>query len=171
MGSDSKVTVWRKLLILYLALVCIIFVVVGFKEQNPRITIQAKLSGITEAEFREHKIESLDVQKVKKLFVELRIDESKSVKERTIEIPDLAYALNHHDRIRVIAKDSFEQNNVGLEESAVSEQTVIFDAGGLDEQTIRDILQSSRVAYRYRTSDGKQNTGSFAIPNLLHIEK
>ncbi|WP_019119880.1 hypothetical protein [Brevibacillus massiliensis] len=164
--SDKKTRHFLFLLIL----ATLAIVVPGCVTKYPTVTVQVKVTNITPDEIAEIKNTDAAADDFKKLYVMIRIDESKRMKERHITVPNLVYQVDHYDRIRSASAGSFEQNNVGQEDFAVSEHYVIFDARGLDERAIREMVQGSFAHAGWTTPDGKKSEDKISIENLLLIE-
>ncbi|MEJ8547526.1 hypothetical protein [Brevibacillus borstelensis] len=135
------------------------------------MTVQVTLSHLSEEEQNAAAVPKANKKDLRKLEVKIRIDDSKGATDRKIEIPHLPAVIKRYDEARVISGSAFEQNNVGAEAFAISEQSVIFNAGGLDEEAIRGMFETSYCEVSWRTKDSGRTANRFSIGNLLHVQQ
>ena len=147
--------VFKKLL----PLVIILFICFcgGCQESEPEILTTITLSNITAEEYSKigdsNIPEGATINDLKKLYVEVKITNSEKAAKRTITIPDL-FIIDRYDRVRSIAGDSTEQNNIGVEDIAESTAYVIFDSRGISEEELRNTYANSEIYIFYQLKDG-----------------
>lgn len=143
--------------IVIILLICS-FAVGGCKQGNPEITTSITLSNITEEEYSQigysKKFEDTTINDLRKLYIDVKITNSKKATKRTITIPNL-FIIDKYDRFRTIGGGTSEQNNIGIEDAAKSTAYIIFDIRGLNEQDLRNIYNNSEIyiAYKLKNSD------------------
>jgi hypothetical protein len=120
----------------------------------PEIQTEAVLSSITEEEYQKigtgsKPEEGVSINDLKKLSVSVKIIHSKNAVKREIRIPDLTL-IDRYDRVRSTSAGSFEQNNIGTDDTAESAAWIIFDSRGMSEQDIREIFKQSEIYAGYR---------------------
>lgn len=124
----------KRLLLIPIGLLICSFILVGCKGNNPEIKTVITLSNITEQEYNKindlSKSEGASIDDIKKLYINVKIINSKKAEERTIIIPDLSIVLNGHDKVRAVGGGTTELNNIGKDDTAESIAFVIFDSRG-----------------------------------------
>lgn len=138
--------------VIIIMLICL-FVFGGCKQNKPEITTAITLSNITEEEYNKFesssKPEGATINDLKKLYIDIKIINSKKATERKITIPNL-FIINNIDRVRAIGGGTGEQNNIGTEATAASMAYVIFDSRGLSEQDLRNLYKESEIYIAYK---------------------
>ena len=151
-------TVLKRSLILGIALLICSLILGGCKQTDPDIAVVITLSNITEEEYKQindnNKPEGATINDLKKLYVDVKLTNSKSATERMIKIPDL-FIIDRYDRVRTTSGGRSELNNTGTDDTAKSTAQVIFDSKGLSEQKLRDIYGDSEIyiAYKMKNRD------------------
>ncbi|USG64348.1 hypothetical protein NDK47_19620 [Brevibacillus ruminantium] len=161
----------KKLIIALWAIAVLMMFTFGWGKERPKVTIQVLLSTPTQSELAAVKAQAAEQRDFRKLEVNLRLDDSKSAVDRKLEIPDLSAIVNRYDQTRVIAGSAFQQNNIGSEAYAIHEQSVIFDATGLDQESIRSIFRSSYVTVSWSSKEGQRSVSEASIGNLMTVQK
>lgn len=165
--------VLKKLLIVITLLTCSI-ALGGCKQNNPEITTSIILSDITEDEYSQisesNKQEGATINDLKKLYIDIKISNSKKATERTITISDL-FIIDRYDRFRTTVGGSGEQNNIGTEDTAESFAYVIFDIRGLSEQDLRSLYSESKIYVAYKLKNINLVEKSISIGDNLTINK
>lgn len=162
---------WRRLLYLYLFLLGCIMIDAESLPQIPGVHIQATVGPISEEEYRFVQGKQINRADLQKLHVRLQLSESKSMTERRLTLPDLSAPLKNLSESRVLHQYMAERNLPGMEEEAIAEQFVIFDARGLDDESIRELYSDSVGYLLYRDRDGKQSSDSFVISSIMQRVK
>ena len=153
----------RKLLIIGMILLISLAVLVGCNDNKPEIKTVVTLSNITEEEYQQtqdsRKPGGAAIKDFKKLYVNVKILNSKKAENRTIIIPDLYTIVNVQDRVRAVAGGGADQNNIGTGSIAESIAFVIIDSRGLTEENIRSLYNNSeiKVSYKLKNSDTVEN--------------
>ncbi|MGH4141150.1 hypothetical protein [Clostridium sp.] len=162
----------KRLLLIPIGLLICSFILVGCKGNNPEIKTVITLSNITEQEYNNNdlsKSEGASIDDIKKLYINVKISNSKKAEERTIIIPDLSIVLNGHDKVRAVGGGTTEQNNVGKQDTADSMAFVIFDSRGLSEQDIRNLYSKSEIKIEYKLKNSNMVESKITIGKDLMI--
>lgn len=169
---DREVKRIRKTVIFLLGVAAVmVMFVFGLGKENPKATIKVTVSHLSKEEQDAASVPEANKKDLRKLEVSVRIDDSKSATDRKIELPYLSTVIKQFDQSRVISTSSFEQNNVGSEPFAISEQSVIFDARGLDKEAIRRMFETSYAVVSWTSKDNAKTYDRFSIGNLLHVQQ
>jgi hypothetical protein len=152
-----KMAVYKRLTLLIVILLICSLVLGGCKQRNPEITTSITLSKITKEEYNKigdsNKPEGATIDDLKKLYIDVKINNSKKAVERKITMPNL-YIIDRNDRVRTTGGGTSEQNNIGDEDTAASMAYVIFDSRGLSEQDLRNLYRESKINIAYKLKNG-----------------
>jgi hypothetical protein len=146
-------TVYKKKISMIGIFIIFLLVFVGCMNKSPEIETIISLSNISEDEFiavRDNNVlEDITIENYKKLYVNVKIKNSKTAIERAIMIPDL-YTIDKYDQIRSKKGSSYELNNIRSEDIAESMSYIIFYSKGLSEDDIRDIFENEEIYISYK---------------------
>ncbi len=147
------------------------FVFLGCSTQPPKVTTFVELSRIGDDEVKkfDQAINSAGIPKerLRMLVVKVNIDNSKSLKEREIAIPNLEKIIDHFDKVRSLTGGDYYQNNIGVEDWAESSRFVIFDYQGLNDDTLKQMFNDSFILVSWTTEKGQQVEQKYSIGELL----
>ena len=147
----------KRLLSIPISLLLCSFILVGCKDNNPEIKTVITLSNITEEEYHNikdsSKLEGTTINDIKKLYINVKIINSKKAEDRTIIIPDLSIVLNGPDKVRAVGGGTTEQNNIGAEDTAESTSFVLIDFRGLNDQDIKKLYSKSEIKIEYKLNN------------------
>jgi hypothetical protein len=164
--------VFKKILLIVIILLTCSIVLGGCKQNNPEIITSITLSDITEDEYSRiyepSKPEGVTINDLKKLYIDVKISNSKKAKERAITISDL-FIIDRYDRVRTTGGGSSEQNNIGTEDTAESFAYIIFDSRGLSEQDLRSLYSESKIYVAYKLKNSNLVEKSISIGDNLTI--
>jgi len=148
-------------------------ILVGCKEKKPEIITSIILSNITNEEYNliseSSKPKGTSINDFKKLYVEVKITNSKKAIKRTITIPDL-FIVDRYDRIRSTSGGFTEINNIGSEDTAVGMADIIFDSSGLSEEELRSIYGAAEIYVGYKTKKSNMVESKISIGKELTIK-
>jgi hypothetical protein len=153
-----KMVAFKKILLIALMLIICSFALYGCKEKNPEITTVITLRNITDEEYNQisnsSKPEGAKINDLKKLYIDVKITNSKKATDRTITLPDL-FIIDRYDRVRTTGGGYSEQNNIGTEDAAEKIANITFDSRGLSERDLRSIYSRSEIyiSYKLKNSD------------------
>lgn len=167
--------IFTKRLLLSIPIVLLIcsFILVGCKDNNPKIKTVITLGNIAEEEYQKindsSKPEGVSIKDIKKLYINVKIINSKKAEERRIIIPDLSIVLNGHDKVRAVGAGTTEQNNIRTEDTAESTAFVLLDFRGLSEQDIRNLYSKSEIKIEYKLKNSNLVKSKISIGKDLII--
>ena len=165
----------RKLSIIGLALLLSLVILVGCISNKPEIKTVITLSNITKEEYKQisdtSNPQGVSINDLKKLYIDVKITNSKGATIRWISIPDLFIILNGHDRVRAISGGNSEENNIVIESTVESMAFAVFDSRGLNKDDIISLFNNSeiRASYKFKGNDIVENKTS--IGNHIVIIK
>jgi len=163
----------KRLLLIPIVLLICSFILVGCKDNNPEIKTVITLGNITKEEYQQisdsSKPQGVSINDLKKLYIDVKIINSKKSEDRTIIIPDLSIIINGHDRVRTVGGGNTEQNNIGTDDTAESTAFVLFDYRGLSEQDIRNLYSKSEIKIEYKLKNSNMVHSKVSIGKDLMI--
>jgi hypothetical protein len=172
--GEKMSIVKRVLPILISSLICSI-IFVGCQNKNPEIITEITLNNISEEEYSKindsNKPKDTSLKNMKKLYIDVKIINSKKAIERTIIIPDLFRTIDLYDGMRSTGGGSSEQNNIGTEDTAESTSFITFDARNLSEHEIRSIYSKSEIYIAYKLKTGEFVERRISIGDSMEINK
>ncbi|WML44637.1 hypothetical protein [Neobacillus sp. PS3-40] len=161
----------RYILILFFALM-LLPIVACSKNQETKLTIEAKISKVSKNEFNEINAKAFDsptIEDFRKFTFNLDIKQSNEVTSRKIVIPsseELVKVINTIDKVRVLNGTAGEQDNKG-EKFALYKNEFVYYSKGLSNDELRKALRSKIVIVSWVTKEGKIITKKFNIGNLI----
>lgn len=161
---------FKRLAPLVIILITCLFSLGGCKHSAPEITASATLSEITQEEYNKiddsSKPEGVTIDDLKKLYIDVKITNSKEATERRITISNL-YIIDKYNKVRTICGGTSEQNNIGTEDTAESMAYIIFDGRGLSEKDLRNLYKESKIYIAYKLKDGNLVERILSVGNNL----
>ena len=165
-------TVFKKIFVIVITMLTCSLVLGGCKQSNPEITTSITLSNIIEDEFikisESSKPEGANINELKKLYIDVKITNSKKATDRMISIPDL-YIIDTSDRVRTTGGSTSFQNNIKREDTAESTAYIIFNSEGLSEQDIRNLYSKSEIYVSYKLKNSKLVIKNISIGDVLTV--
>ena len=172
MGVGIVISI-RKLSIIGIVLLISLVILTGSNINKPEIKTVITLGNITKEEYKQYndsnKPQGISINDLKKLYVDVKIINSKKATNRSISIPDLFIILNGQERVRAISGGNSQQNNIGREGTAESMAFVIFDSRGLSQDNISSLYNNSdiKVSYKFKNTAIVENTTSIGKHLLI----
>jgi hypothetical protein len=143
---------------------------IGCTPQPPKVSVLAQITNVSDKEFQNlteiGAARGLAKNEMKKLLVQASIDNSNSVKDISILIPNLNSAIDDFYKGRSIGGGAFEENG---KQKVGAEKNLIFDYRGLNENSIRDIFKSSDIELTWTNNVGQKVTNKYQIEDLIQI--
>lgn len=144
----------------------------GCKQKNTEIITAITLKDITDNEYKQistsSKPEGAKIDDFRKLCVDVKITNSKKATDRTITIPNL-FIIDKYDRVRTIGGGSFEQNNIGTEETIEKNANIILDIRELNEQDLRTIYSKSEIYISYKLKNSNLVEKRISIGDSMRV--
>ncbi|KAB3529606.1 hypothetical protein [Alkaliphilus serpentinus] len=164
----------KRLTLLIIIFLTYSFILVGCKQSSPEIRTSITISKITQEEYNKidnsSKPEDSNIDDFRKLYIDVKMTNSKKAVERKITIPNL-YIIDKYERVRTTSGGASEQNNIGTEDTAKSMAYIIFDSRGLSEQDIRNLYRESKIYIAHRLRNGDLVEKSISVGNELTFNK
>ncbi|MGV8984441.1 hypothetical protein, partial [Clostridium sp.] len=148
----------KKLSVIGMVLLFSIVILVGCKKNKPEIKTVITLGSITTEEYKQisdsSKLQGVSIDDLKKLYIDIKIINSKKATNRAISIPDL-YIIDRQDKVRTVGGGTTEQNNIGKEDTTESMAFIIFDTRGLSEDNISSLYNNSDIKVSYKLNNSE----------------
>lgn len=153
----------------YLLFIVILVSFLSGCSQEPVIKVNAELTNISQEEYNDLPSSNrLHIDALKKITVRASIENSKHLKNRTIELPDLL--IIDRENIRSVSAGDYERNNIGKEDMAESMGYVIFKSQDLNTEDIEQIFGSSEILISWTTRKGITEVKKYSLTELLEVE-